>query len=149
MQYRYILLIIATFTAALIDGKTLKIPNILVFTTFVLTFLCMIIFELSYLLESFISALVLASFMILFRVVMKKGFGLGDIKLLTVIAFNIGIVKSWVLLLSASLLGILWFLIKTYFIQHSTIKSKQTERFAFAPFIFLGLLVAIFTNISF
>ncbi len=89
------------------------------------------------LLWSFFSGTFLFLILILLSCLSKGGFGMGDVKLLSAVGFSAGFYTALYslaagLLLSASAAAVLLILRK----------KKLKDRIAFAPFLFLGLLIS-------
>ena len=81
------------------------------------------------------SVAILCAFLV-FRRLMHGKFGLGDIKLISASTMAFGVVGVLIEVFFASLLGVMWGLLAT----------KKGARFAFAPFLAFGMIVAMLSN---
>lgn len=78
--------------------------------------------------------------------IFAKGFGFGDVKLITVLTYGYGFFSTIFLCLIASLTGLLYVLLTS--IINKTLKSTQllTVKIPFAPFLTVGVFIISLCN---
>lgn len=117
----YAILFVVALIATIIDIKTRKIPNWLV----LILFICWFSF---FNVEGLLTCIGCFVFLLLLS---KKGFGMGDVKYLSVVALYLGFFNTCICLLASCI----------SFVVVSLITKKKI--LPFAPFIFIGILLVI------
>jgi prepilin signal peptidase PulO-like enzyme (type II secretory pathway) len=79
----------------------------------------------------------------LFSRYIKTDFGFGDVKFISVAAFNLGLFDAWVMLTIGCILGICFALARKILKKAENIRAN---RIPFAPFLCLGILASLFAK---
>lgn len=141
-------LILASFfleTGAVIDFKIKKIPNYIPITFFLVRVIFIVIEAVFYklalksVLLSLVSSLVCLIVLFLLSVLTKGGLGMGDVKLITALAFCIGIQTT----LATLFFSMLFTLFTAIFLLLFKKKSAK-DAIPFGPFILFGYIIGVF-----
>ncbi|MDO5328519.1 MAG: prepilin peptidase [Coriobacteriia bacterium] len=123
--------------AAIIDGKTRKIPNWLVLILIILwigfaTYRSFCLDQLFYIFTCLLTGIGLFLLMLLLLYLMKdkNAFGIGDIKYLSVVGLYLGFYSACICIISSCVA----------FVIYSLISKKRVA--AFAPFILVGIIIS-------
>jgi prepilin signal peptidase PulO-like enzyme (type II secretory pathway) len=79
---------------------------------------------------------------ILFRKLTNNKLGMGDIKLISLIAFSFGIAGTWITLFLACISSLIYILVKNKFLR------QKSTAIPFAPFLLLGSCITIAIHIT-
>jgi leader peptidase (prepilin peptidase)/N-methyltransferase len=122
---------------SIVDVKLLRIPDVLVLILFAGFVIISFITEgIGHFPVRMLCGTGVFSFLYLTKKLMKGKMGFGDVKYAAVLAFALKLTGSWVMLFSACLMGILFYVI---FLKN---KQKNNNFFAFGPFLSIGALFA-------
>lgn len=122
----------------MVDHKTMEIPNIFVIATLVVSVLSLITMRDVGIIEHLIGALVISVPMFVITLIVKGGFGGGDVKL----SFAAGLMLGWKLAIVGFFIGLL--LGGLYaIIKLSTKKIDKKAHFAFGPYLCIGYMMAL------
>jgi prepilin signal peptidase PulO-like enzyme (type II secretory pathway) len=137
------LALIVGIIASIIDIRKECIPNwLLIGGALVIIVTCLLV-SASSLLSRALTALVVFVLFIVFYLILKKGLGMGDVKLIALIAFSFYFVGTWIVLITACLVALSWTLCRNLSHWNNDIAKK---RIPFAPFLTLGMAVALFAK---
>ncbi len=91
--------------------------------------------------------------MALFQAWKKNGLGFGDVKFIAVAAFNLGPFHTWLMLICAALLALLYYVL--FYLLYLFIGRRlgwtalRQKRIPFAPFLSLGIFLTLFAPRAF
>lgn len=137
---RLLILSLFTLTISLIDAKTFRIPDILLFSCFII----LVMLDMSRSLEIWFfyehcsTAFVwLVVFFLVYRY--SGGLGWGDVKYAALLGYALGLEKSCIAFLFTAFSAIL-----IYIIGIGVFKWEKSAKLPFAPFLSFGTLAAEF-----
>ncbi len=147
---------IATLGSAVVDFKLKKIPNIISAGLFVSGSVMIILQSffieepVLYLISSLIGCML--SFCILFisGKIAKSGIGMGDVKLVSAIGLTVGVQAVFTSMITALLICLLVMIslkIKEKHVDKPEDTEKKQHKMAFAPFLYLGFTIMIFSSL--
>lgn len=125
---------------SLIDIRTQKIPNLLIFSAFICIF-CFDLNEFIYMIPVKILNCGFYFSLLSFVLILSKGFGAGDVKLSALLAYNFSFLETSLILLIASIMGLIYFIILKLIIRLKNNSNKNNRKIPFAPFLTLGCFV--------
>lgn len=136
--------ILISLIAALIDAQQYRIPDLLLAPAAVLALSFQARFLPDILPLNTVSALIALAALWIFALAARGRFGLGDVKLVGFITLCTGPLSAWICLVSACLLGLCWYALRSRFF-----KDKETlrRRLPFAPFLCAGTAVAFLAGL--
>lgn len=134
-------LVVVLLYVSIVDFLKCRIPNTMLVQV-LLTRSIVFIFEIETLLDSFVGFLVWLGVLFLIHKVTKEGIGAGDVKLIAVIGYCIGMMHSMLVLLIACMMIVVYGVIRIIF-------RRQAWRnvLPMAPFLFVGFVVFLLHSI--
>lgn len=136
-----IVMLISTILLSVIDIRERRIPDSILSVVAFVSIVLALVFDRGGLLHRFILSSGAFLAMYLLSVVTKNGLGFGDVKLISVASFNLGLFDTWIMLTVACLSGIA-------FVSGLRIfKGKTGTKIPFAPFLCLGAFISLFANL--
>ena len=123
---------------SMIDLKTLMIPNGFILFCFIFSFLSFYFFHLS-LIERMIGFFIISFPLFLINMIKRDSFGGGDIKLMAVCGWLLG----WKTTLLSFIIAVMIAGCYVSYLFFKTKKDKETY-IAFAPYLSLGMMIALF-----
>lgn len=129
--------------AAYVDIRTKLIPNrLIVVSISLLLILCLVIDRSSLAFRLLFATSVFLLLMSL-NLLSKNKFGMGDVKLISIIAFSYLPIGSWIVLIVACVTGIVFALLHNVFHKRKYFIIKGIP---FAPFLCIGMAIALFAK---
>ncbi len=128
-----ILFLLASIAVSEVDIRTKRIPNQYIVLPYAFALAESLSLGTRFALVRLVESLAVLAFFLAFRKLVKGRFGLGDVKLIAASTMSFGIVGTLLEVLCASFVALLW----------AVAKVGKDVRFAFAPFLAIGMAVAI------
>jgi leader peptidase (prepilin peptidase) / N-methyltransferase len=128
---------------SIVDLRSYRIPDTLLAIAAFVSILLACIFDRSNVLYRFLLSGGSFLLLYLFSLVVTSGLGFGDVKFISIAAFNLGIFDAWVMLTVACLLGIGFGLLRRLIGKNDPARKNKIP---FAPFLCLGILASLFAN---